>query len=133
MRKTLIFLAVVVATSVCIAQPVMPVSMLARPWNNPLVSMPARPWYNQIESIRKKGEAHPWVRRVIKRVNSRTGKITISHGPITRAKMPAMTMTFPVRDPSDLTTYQVGDRVQIQVADDGGVIKIAHIQSSKQH
>jgi Cu/Ag efflux protein CusF len=129
MRKTLISLALVVAVSLGFVQPVIASSMSARPWNNPPVS--ERDWYNRIESSRKKGADRPCVRAVIRGVNPLTGEITISHGPIPHAKMPAMTMTFPVRDPSDLTAHRVGDRVQIQVADDGGVIKIMHIRGSK--
>jgi Cu/Ag efflux protein CusF len=126
MRKILKFLAMVVVVSAGVAQPVIavvPVSMDSPLW-----------WYNRIESIRKKGQDHLWVSAVIKGVNLGAGEITIYHGPISHAKMPAMTMTFPVRDPSDLTTHQVGDRIQIQVADDGGVIRIVHIiRSAKRH
>ena len=123
MRKILKLLAVVLAASTVVAQPVIAIA----------ISPSTEHWYNQIESMRKKGQDHPWVSAVIKDINLPSGEITISHGPIPHAKMPAMTMTFPVRDPSDLTAHRVGDRVLIQVADDDGVIKIVHVKSSKRH
>lgn len=121
MRKVLLFLAMVVAVSAVTAQPTIATAIAPSQWN----------WYKQVESMRKKDEGHPWVSAVIKGINLSAGEMTISHGPIPNAKMPAMTMTFPVRTPWDLTAHRVGDRVRIQVADDGGVIRIVHIRSSK--
>src|SRR6516165_8106902 len=103
-RKILKFLTVVVVASTVAAQSAIAIA----------ISPSTEHWYNQIESTRKKGQDHPWVSAVIKGINLRTGEIMISHGPISHAKMPAMTMTFPVRDPANLTAYRVGDWVQIQ-------------------
>lgn len=91
--------------------------------------MSTQDWYVRIESIRKKGEDHPWVLATVKAINAGTGTLTIAHAAIPQAKMPAMTMTFPVRDAADLTAHRVGDRVTVQVDSDGGVIKIVHVQS----
>lgn len=96
-----------------------------------LAALSTQDWYQRIESTRKKAQDHPWVSAIIKKIDVGSGELTISHGAIAHAKMPAMTMTFPVRDPSDLTAHETGDHVQIQVADDGGVIKIVHVKSGK--
>lgn len=85
-------------------------------------------WYHRVDSTRKTGEDHPWVYAVVQAVNPSAGTLTISHGPIPHARMRAMTMTFPVADPADLTAHPAGSRVEIQVAEDGGVIKIVHIR-----
>ena len=93
--------------------------------------MSTQDWYHHIETMRKKGDDHPWVVATIKAIKAPSGELTIAHAAIPHAKMPAMTMTFPVRDAADLTAHKVGDRVSIQVGEEGGVIKIVHISSAK--
>ena len=107
-------------------------AILAPPMIKPvLAAISTQDWYQRIEAMRKKGQDHPWVSAVVKGIDPNSGQMTISHGPIPHAKMPAMTMTFPVRDPSDLTAHQVGDHISFQVAEDGGVIRIVHIKSAR--
>lgn len=96
-----------------------------------LAAMSTQDWYVRIESMRKKGEDHPWVAAAIKTINTSSGAVTVAHAAIPSAKMPAMTMTFLVRDPADLTAHKVGDQISIQVGEDGGVIKIVHIKSAR--
>jgi Cu/Ag efflux protein CusF len=86
--------------------------------------MSTEDWYRMIEATRKKNQDHPWVNAVVKGINPGAGEMTISPGPIPHAKMPAMTMTFPVRDPADLTAHEVGHHVLVQVAEDGGIIRL---------
>jgi Cu/Ag efflux protein CusF len=93
-----------------------------------LAGMSTQDWYIRIDSMRKKGEDHPWVAATIKAINAKSGAVTVAHGAIPYANMPAMIMTFPVRDPADLTARMVGDQISIQVGEDGGVIKIVHIK-----
>lgn len=128
MMRILKSLAVVVAVSAVLAPPAIGPASAQQ-----LAAMSTQDWYQRIESTRKKAQDHPWVSAVVKGINAGAGELTISHGPIPHARMPAMTMTFPVRDASDLTAHEVGDHVQIQVAEDGGVIKIVHIRSAKRH
>lgn len=47
------------------------------------------------------------------------------------ANMPAMTMTFPLKDSNDLTTHKAGDTIQFQIGQDGGVVKIIHVRAAK--
>ena len=96
-----------------------------------LAGMSTQDWYIRIESMRKKGEDHPWVAATVRAINASSGSITIAHTAVPHAKMPAMTMTFPVRDAADLTVHKIGDQIRIQVGDDGGVIKIVHIKRAK--
>jgi Cu/Ag efflux protein CusF len=126
MRKIVKSLALAFVISAIVLPPVV------RPASaQQLAALSTQDWYQRIESTRKKAQGRPWVSAIIKKIDVGLGELTISHGAIAHAKMPAMTMTFPVRDPSDLTAHETGDHVQIQVADDGGVIKIVHVKSGK--
>lgn len=65
-----------------------------------------------------------WVAVNVARANVAGHSLTISHGAIPRINMPAMTMTFPVADPTHLSMLHKGDPIDIQVVDDAGVVKI---------
>lgn len=120
MKSTLKTLALVAAFSTALASAT--VSPAA-------AGLSTQDWYTRIEATRKQGEDHPWVLATVKGIDVRAGTLTIAHAAIPQAKMPAMTMSFPVRDAADLTAHKVGDRVTVQVDSQGGVIKIVHIQS----
>lgn len=53
-----------------------------------------------------------WSEGTVKKVNADTGKLTISHGPLPKLDMPAMTMVFRVRDPAWLARLKAGDRIR---------------------
>jgi Cu/Ag efflux protein CusF len=126
MSRILKALVVAITFSGFVAPP-----MVGPAFGQQLAAMSTEDWYRLIEATRKKTQDHPWVSAVIKGINAGAGEMTISHGPIPHARMSAMTMTFPVREASDLTAHQVGDHISIQVAEDGGVVKIVHVRSSK--
>ena len=48
-------------------------------------------------------------------MNTRTGRVTIDHGPMPAMNWPAMTMTFSVRDPAMLRGFKRGDPVSFAV------------------
>lgn len=127
MKTTLKTVALALALSTALA----PVAIVPAAAQQQFAGMSTQDWYVRIELMRKKGEDNPWVAATIKAINAKSGELTIAHGAIPHAKMPAMTMTFPVRDPADLTAHKVGDKVDIQVGEDGGVIKIVHVKSAK--
>lgn len=120
-----------IALAFALSTALAPVAIAPAAAQQQLAAMSTQDWYVRIESIRKKGEDHPWVAATVKAINAASGTITIAHGAIPHAKMPAMTMTFPVRDAADLTAHKIGDQISIQVGEDGGVIKIIHIKSAK--
>ena len=112
--------------------------LVASPFNGPAsgkggTSQSAQHWYAEIEKRLKHGNAQPSIRAVVKGINLDAGEITISHGPLPQANMPAMTVSFPVRDPSELAAHQIGDEVEIQPGADGCVVKIMHIRSLKRN
>ncbi len=127
MKTTLKTIALAFALSAALA----PVAMAPAAAQQKLAGMSTQDWYIRIESMRKKGADHPWVVATIKAIQAPSGEITIAHAAIPHAKMPAMTMTFPVRDVADLTAHKVGDRVSVQVGEEGGAIKIVHVMSAK--
>ena len=127
MNTTLKAIALALALSTALA----PIAIAPAAAQQQLAAMSTQDWYVRIEAMRKKGEDHPWVTATIKGVNAAAGEMTIAHGAIPHAKMPAMTMTLPVRDRADLTARAIGERVSIQVGEDGGVIKIVHVKGAK--
>ena len=124
MKTSLKTVALALALSTALA----PVAMAPAAAQQQLAGMSTQDWYIRIESMRKKGEDHPWVAATIKAVNASSGAVTVAHEAIPYVKMPAMTMTFPVRDPADLTARKVGEQISIQAGEDRGVIKIVHIK-----
>lgn len=50
-------------------------------------------------------------RGAVKSIDARGGRITLSHGPVPAIGWPAMTMAFPVKDPSLLRGRRAGERV----------------------
>jgi Cu/Ag efflux protein CusF len=123
MKKTHKALALVAAFSTALASAAVSPASAA--------GMSTQDWYHHVQTMRKKGEDHPWVKAKVKAINATSGEVTIAHAAIPHAKMPAMTMTFPVRDGADLKAHKIGDLVSIQAGEDGGVIKIVRIASSK--
>ena len=65
-----------------------------------------------------------WVSVNVTNVDQNGRLLTISHGAVPSAGMPAMSMTFPVEDGPHLAMLRVGDAVNIQVASRDGVVKI---------
>ena len=65
-----------------------------------------------------------WVHVTVKKVNLRAKELTVRHAAVPQAHMPVMTMTFPVADPTRLAVLHKGDRVDIQIANENGVVKV---------
>lgn len=67
----------------------------------------------------------------IKKVDASAGKLTISHGPLANLGMPAMTMSFAVKDRSWLTAYKPGDRVRFVADQTGGTYTVVQIEAAR--
>ena len=67
----------------------------------------------------------------VRRVNADTRKITIAHGPLKAFDMPAMTMTFAVKDPAMLTKVKQGDKVRFGLEKAGEDFVITRIEPAK--
>lgn len=64
----------------------------------------------------------------VRKVDMSAGKITLRHGPIPKYDMATpMTMVFPARDPSSLSSLKVGDKVLFDVEKEGGSLTVTQI------
>lgn len=111
-----------------LASQLMPVMASAAYWE----SQPqARIWLKQVDpdSDKRQSDAERlWVAAEVRGVDLPDMSLTVDHGPIARVGMPAMTMTFPVRDTGHLRMLKSGDRIEIQVAEEGGAVKIINVK-----
>ncbi|HWQ94712.1 MAG TPA: copper-binding protein [Gammaproteobacteria bacterium] len=66
----------------------------------------------------------------VKGIDAKTGKVNLSHGPITSLNWPAMTMGFPVKDAALLEGIQAGMKVDFELEKSGGGYRIVSIKPS---
>jgi Cu(I)/Ag(I) efflux system periplasmic protein CusF len=93
-------------------------------------------WLTMMEQIRadKAAPGTPlWVSVHVTKANVAGHKLTISHEAIPKINMPAMTMTFPVVDPTHLSMLHKGDPVDIEVANEKGVVKIIDFRAGSEN
>ena len=67
----------------------------------------------------------------VKNVDSKSGQVTLKHGPIENMKMPPMTMAFPVQDPSVLSSLKEGSKVKFALENVNGVPTITSLVVQK--
>jgi Cu/Ag efflux protein CusF len=65
-----------------------------------------------------------WVSVRVKNADVPGHKLTVSHRAVPKIHMPAMTMTFPVTDPTHLSMLHKGDPVDIELSNENGEVKI---------
>jgi Cu/Ag efflux protein CusF len=68
---------------------------------------------------------------VVRRVDEAAGKITIHHEPLINLGMPAMTMSFHVKDRSWLTRVKAGDKIRFAAESVGGALMVVRIEPSQ--
>lgn len=77
-------------------------------------------------------EGHlPWTDATVKKIDAAAGKVTLAHGTIVNLDMPAMTMSFKVKDPVKLKPLKEGDKVRFRAVDAGGVLTVLAIEPAK--
>ena len=69
----------------------------------------------------------------VKAVDKANMNITLQHGPIKSktVEMPAMTMTFPVRDASLVSNVKIGDKVRFHVENVKEAVTVTSLQVQK--
>jgi Cu(I)/Ag(I) efflux system protein CusF len=67
----------------------------------------------------------------VRKVDKDARKITLRHGEIKQLDMPAMTMVFPVKEPTMLDNVKAGDRVKFQAENVGGKLTVTVIEPVK--
>jgi Cu(I)/Ag(I) efflux system protein CusF len=66
---------------------------------------------------------------VIKKLDAKSGSVTLQHGPIAALSWPAMTMSFKA-DPALLANLKVGQKVSFTVKTGGDMPEVVAIQPS---
>ena len=73
-----------------------------------------------------------WADGEIRKVDPKTGKVTLKHGEIKNLDMPPMTMVYTVRDKALLAGLKAGDKVQFTADKDAaGEYQLTAIQPKK--
>jgi Cu(I)/Ag(I) efflux system protein CusF len=67
----------------------------------------------------------------VRKVDRDARKITLRHGEIKQLDMPAMTMVFPVKEPTMLDKVKVGDKVKFKAEIVGGKLTVTVIEAVK--
>lgn len=67
----------------------------------------------------------------VRKVDKSARKITLRHAEIKKLDMPAMTMVFPVKDPSMLDKVKAGDKVKFRAEVAGGALTVTEIELAK--
>lgn len=65
----------------------------------------------------------------VKKIDKETGKITLRHGELKNLKMPAMSMTFRVKDAAMLDQVKAGSKVKFAAERVNGAVTIVQLQA----
>lgn len=71
--------------------------------------------------------AEAWAEGEIRKIDLKTGKVTLKHGYIPSLDMPPMTMIFGISDKQVLARFKVGDKVRFQAVDENGQLKVTEM------
>ena len=66
----------------------------------------------------------------IKKIDKKAGKVVLSHGPLLNLNMPAMTMTFVVKNSQSLDGLKAGDKVSFVAEEINGVLSASALQAA---
>ncbi|MDE2361102.1 MAG: copper-binding protein [Hyphomicrobiales bacterium] len=99
-----------------------------------LAGMSTADYFQRIEKLRAtqtNPQDAPWVRVTVNRIALPARSITVSHGPIAKIDMPAMTMTWTVADATHLAMLHKGDPVDIQLDKRDGVVQVVDFRMQR--
>jgi Cu/Ag efflux protein CusF len=77
------------------------------------------------------GSRAPMTNGVVKRVDRAAGSVTIAHEPLANLGMPAMTMSFPVKDRAWLTGLKEGARIRFLAESVKGELVVVAFETAK--
>ena len=72
----------------------------------------------------------PWATAEVRRIDKAAGKVALKHGEIKNLDMPPMSMVFQVKEPAQLDTLQVGQKVRFQAVQDKGAYWVVKIEAA---
>lgn len=76
-------------------------------------------------------KAMPLTDGVAKKVDQKSGRITLQHGEVSNVKMPAMTMSYRVKQVQQLESIHAGDKVRFAMDMVGDDYIVTHIEAAK--
>lgn len=68
---------------------------------------------------------------IAKKVDAQNGKVTLTHGEVANVKMPAMTMSYRVKQAQWLESIHAGDKVRFAMDKVNGEFVVVHIEAVK--
>jgi len=68
---------------------------------------------------------------IVKKVDAQKGKVTLTHGEIANVRMPAMTMSYRVKQAQWLESIHVGDKVRFAMDKVNDEFVVVHIEAVK--
>ena len=77
------------------------------------------------------GQTMPLTEGIAKKVDQQGGKVTLQHGEIANVKMPAMTMSYRVKQAQQLESIHAGDRVRFAMEKVNDEFVVVHIETVK--
>lgn len=77
------------------------------------------------------GQATQLTGGMVKKVDLKNGKITLQHGEIANVKMPAMTMSYRVKQAQQLESIHADDKVRFAVEKLNGEFVVTHVEVVK--
>lgn len=70
----------------------------------------------------------PLSQGTVKKLDKAKGLVTIAHGPLVNLDMPAMTMSFKLKDPAWLDQLKPGDRISFLAEEIGGALTVTRLE-----
>lgn len=68
---------------------------------------------------------------VVKKIDKTSGKVTLSHGPLTNLGMPAMTMAFNLKETTWVDQMRVGDKIRFVADEVNGALTVVNFERQK--
>lgn len=68
---------------------------------------------------------------IANKVDAKNGKVTLTHGEVANVKMPAMTMSYRVKEAQWLKSIQAGDKVRFAMDKVGNEFVVVQIEAVK--
>lgn len=75
--------------------------------------------------------AYPLSQGQVRNIDTKTGLLTLKHGPLENLQMPGMTMGFRVKDRSMLERVKVGDSVRFRAENVDGALTVTEIHAAR--
>ncbi len=72
-----------------------------------------------------------WVDGVVKKIDKAAGKVTLAHGPLSNLNMPAMTMSFRVKETAWLEQMQNGSKIRFVADSVNNALTIVRFENAK--